>query len=121
MSRLDERSKEDKNGKEEQPMYDSTMRTNKSLIGETPKPDEPTIKNMMTEIKNKCNNLCDLSVGRQGKLEEALLFSSQFKDALKQIEEPHYILLEQLSDAETKLRFTGPFPEDEVASLGLQG
>ena len=29
-------------------MYDSTMKTDKGLIGEAPKTDEPTIKNMIT-------------------------------------------------------------------------
>lgn len=68
---------------EKQPMYDSTMKTGKNLIGKAPKTDEPVIKNMMTELKNKWNNLCNLAVERQRKLEEALLFSGQFKDALR--------------------------------------
>merc|ERR1719225_456521 len=99
--RLDEMSKEVKNDPEKikqqlmrhkefqkelgekQPMYDSTMKTGKNLIGKAPKTDEPVIKNMMTELKNKWNNLCNLAVERQRKLEEALLFSGQFKDALR--------------------------------------
>merc|ERR1711963_385565 len=68
---------------EKQPMYDSTMKTGKNLIGKAPKTDEPTIKNMMNDLKNKLNNLCNLAVERQRKLEEALLFSGQFKDALR--------------------------------------
>jgi predicted translin family RNA/ssDNA-binding protein len=38
---------------------------------------------MMTELKNKWLHVCNLSVEKQRKLEEALLFSGQFKDALK--------------------------------------
>ena len=69
MIRLDEMSKEVKNGEikqqimrhkefqkelgEKQPMYDSTMKTNKGLIGEAPKTDEPIIKIMVIELKNK--------------------------------------------------------------------
>merc|ERR1719422_3043404 len=50
---------------EKQPMYDSTMKTGKNLMGKAPKTDEPTIKNMMNDLKNKWNNLCNLSVERQ--------------------------------------------------------
>ena len=42
--------------------------------------------------------------------------SSRLKDALKEAEELHKsvnMLLEWLSDAEMKLRFSGPLPEDE--------
>ena len=38
---------------EKQPMYDSTMKTGKGLINKAPKTNEPAIKNMMTELKNK--------------------------------------------------------------------
>lgn len=66
-----------------QPMYDSTMKSGKALKEKAPKPDEPVLKNMLTELKNKWLNVCNLSVEKQRKLEEALLFSGQFKDALK--------------------------------------
>merc|ERR1719461_1599774 len=92
---------------EKQPMYDSTMKTGKNLMGKAPKTDEPTIKNMMNELKNKWNDLCNLSVEKTKRLE----------DALKQAEELHKcvnMLLEWLSDAEMKLRFAGPLPEDEA-------
>jgi hypothetical protein len=82
--RLDEMPKEKEIG-EKQSTYDSTMKTEKGLIGKAPKTDEPIIKNMMTELKNKWNNLCKWSVERQRKLEEVLLLSGQFKDALKEL------------------------------------
>ena len=61
-----------------QPMYNG-----KQLTEKAPKTDEPVIKQMMTELKNKWLHVCNLSVEKQRKLEEALLFSGQFKDALK--------------------------------------
>ena len=66
-----------------QPLYDSTMKTGKQLKDKAPKPDEPVLKQMLTELKNKWMNVANLSIEKQRKLEEALLFSGQFKDALK--------------------------------------
>ena len=62
-----------------QPMYDSTMKTGKALKDKAPKPDDPVLKQMLTDLKNKWLNVCNLSVEKQRKLEEALLFSGQFK------------------------------------------
>ena len=62
-----------------QPMYDSTMKTGKALKEKAPKPDDPVLKQMLTDLKNKWLNVCNLSVEKQRKLEEALLFSGQFK------------------------------------------
>merc|ERR1719392_279853 len=97
---------------EKQPMYDSTMKTGKGLIGKAPKTDEPVIKNMMTELKNKWNNLCNLSVERQRKLEEALLFSGQFKDALK-------ALMDWLASMEKALDDKQPVHGDLDTVIGL--
>merc|ERR1719392_631065 len=97
---------------EKQPMYDSTMKTGKGLIGKAPKTDEPTIKNMMNELKNKWNNLCNLSVERQRKLEEALLFSVQFKDALK-------ALMDWLASMEKALDDKQPVHGDLDTVIGL--
>merc|ERR1719189_3089071 len=66
-----------------QPMYDSTMKNGKVLTDKAPKPDHPILKEMLTELKNKWLNVCNLSVEKQRKLEEALLLSGQFKDAFK--------------------------------------
>merc|ERR1719471_1174544 len=97
---------------EKQPMYDSTMKTGKNLIGKAPKSDEPVIKNMMTELKNKWNNICNLSVERQRKLEEALLFSGQFKDALK-------ALMDWLGQMEKGLDDKQPVHGDLDTVIGL--
>jgi len=70
-----------------QPMYDSCMKNGKSLKEKAPKPDEPILNNMLTELKNKWLHICNLSVEKQRKLEEALLFSGQFKDALKALQD----------------------------------
>merc|ERR1712223_1525215 len=66
-----------------QPMYDATMKNGKVLTDKAPKPDHPILKEMLTELKNKWMTVCNLSVEKQRKLEEALLLSGQFKDALK--------------------------------------
>merc|ERR550532_593762 len=121
--RLDEMSKEvkqqimrhkefQKELGEKQPMYDSTMKTGKNLIGKAPKTDEPVIKNMMTELKNKWNNLCNLSVERQRKLEEALLFSGQFKDALR-------ALMDWLAQMEKAVDDKSPVHGDLDTVIGL--
>jgi len=68
-----------------QPMYDVTMKNGKALKDVAPKPDEPIINNMLTELKNKWINVTKLALEKQRKLEEALLFSGQFKDALKEL------------------------------------
>ena len=68
-----------------QPMYDSTMKNGKQLQGKAPKPDEPVIKQMLVDLKNKWLNVCNLSVEKQRRLEEALLMSGQFKDAFKNL------------------------------------
>ncbi|KAH9415294.1 hypothetical protein DERP_006388 [Dermatophagoides pteronyssinus] len=178
--------------------YDATLKMGKNLKEKAPKIDVPVIQNMIDELKNKWNSICNKSVDRQRKLEEALLFSGQFKDAIdalldwldkareqllgnlsvydvvkKNLQSVHRIsdelrksspnddsyniqaeitvidekwkeveqlsrersieldkamieaeklhkavniLLEWLSDAEMKLRFSGPMPEDENAT-----
>jgi DNA repair exonuclease SbcCD ATPase subunit len=68
-----------------QPMYDSICKNGKTLQTKAPKPDEPVIKQMLVELKNKWLNVCNLSVEKQRLLEQALLLSGQFKDALKSL------------------------------------
>ena len=68
-----------------QPQYDSTMKAGKHLADKATKTDEPVIKNMMTELKNKWINVHDLALDKEKKLEEALLFSGQFKDGIKSL------------------------------------
>merc|ERR1711915_450241 len=68
--------------------------------------DAIKIRSQVTELTNRWENVWDLSKNKTKRLE----------DALKQAEELHKsvnMLLEWLSDAEMKLRFAGPLPEDE--------
>ena len=64
-----------------QPQYDSTMKMGRGLKEKSPKTDHQTLQDMMNELKNRWNTVCAKSVDRQRKLEEALLFTGQFKDA----------------------------------------
>lgn len=63
--------------------YDTTMRLGRSLKEKAPKIDHQTLQNMLDELKDKWNSVCNKSVDRQRKLEEALLFSGQFKEAVQ--------------------------------------
>ncbi len=95
-----------------QPMYDSTMRTGKSLKDKAPKPDESALKQMLTELKEKWTRVCNMSVEKQRKLEEALLFSGQFKDALK-------ALMDWLGQMELELDDKTPVHGDLDTVIGL--
>lgn len=64
-----------------QPMYDATMKTGKQLIDKAPGTDEPVLKSMLQQLKEKWMKIANLSVEKQKKLEEILLFSGQFKEA----------------------------------------
>lgn len=88
-----------------QGQYDTTMRTGKSLIDRAPKTDEQTLNKMLTELKETWTRVCAKSVDRQRKLEEALLFSGQFSEALQ-------ALLEWLRKAKAKLSEQGPVHGD---------
>ncbi|XP_026728111.1 dystonin isoform X29 [Trichoplusia ni] len=65
-----------------QPVYDQTMKIGKQLKDKAPKGDENTLKTMLQDMKTKWTTICSKAVDRQRKLEEALLYSGQFKDAM---------------------------------------
>lgn len=65
-----------------QTVYDNTMKMGKNLKDKAPKTDEPTIKQMLIDLKNRWTAVCAKSVDRQRKLEEALLYSGQYKEAI---------------------------------------
>ena len=88
-----------------QPMYDMTMKMGKNVQNKAPKSDEETIKNMLSELKNKWSSVCQKSVDRQRKLEEALLFTGQFKDAT-------HALMDWLKKVEMDLVDDGPVHGD---------
>lgn len=88
-----------------QGQYDTTMRTGKSLTDRAPKSDEPTLNRMLVDLKETWTRVCAKSVDRQRKLEEALLFSGQFSEALQ-------ALLEWLRKTKAGLTGEGPVHGD---------
>jgi len=81
-----------------QPNYDNCMKLGRRLVDKCDPDhlDRPSLHEMINELKNKWQTLCFQSVERQKKLEEALLCSGQFRDALQS-------LLEWLSRVEPTL------------------
>lgn len=66
-----------------QGLYDQTMRTGRGLIERAPKSDEAPLNKMLNELKDCWTRVCSKSVDRQRKLEEALLLTGQFSEALQ--------------------------------------
>ncbi|XP_035224503.1 microtubule-actin cross-linking factor 1-like isoform X1 [Stegodyphus dumicola] len=62
--------------------YDATMKSGRILKDKCPKQDVPLLQDMMDELKVRWNKVCAKSVNRQRRLEEALLYSGQFKEAV---------------------------------------
>lgn len=102
---LDRLKETQRNLSSKQGQYDSTMRSGKTLIGRAPKNDEPTLSGMLTELKEAWTRVCSKSVDRQRKLEEALLLSGQFSDALQ-------ALLDWLRKTKNRLSEEGPVHGD---------
>lgn len=102
---LDRLKETQRNLSSRQGQYDTTMRNGKSLIDRAPKTDEHTLNKMLIELKETWTRVCTKSVDRQRKLEEALLFSGQFSEALQ-------ALLEWLRKAKAKLSEGGPVHGD---------
>ncbi len=66
-----------------QPNYDNVMRLGKQVKDRAPIMDEPVLRQMMSGMKAKWLSVCNISVDRQRKLEEGLLLSGHFKDAIQ--------------------------------------
>lgn len=83
---------------QKQATYDATLKTGRKLIDkcEPDQHDRVQLQEMLTELKNKWQQVCFQSVEKQKKLEDALLCSGQFRDALQS-------LLEWLSKVEPTL------------------
>ncbi|XP_077586323.1 dystonin isoform X14 [Stigmatopora nigra] len=65
-------------------VYDMTSRTGRALKDKTSlQDDNQKLDDMLSELRDKWDTVCGKSIERQNKLEEALLFSGQFKDALQ--------------------------------------
>lgn len=88
-----------------QGQYDSTMRGGKNLLDRAPKNDEPVLSSMLTQLKETWTRVCSKSVDRQRKLEEALLLTGQFSDALQ-------ALLDWLRKTKNRLSEDGPVHGD---------
>ncbi|KAK4336716.1 hypothetical protein RND71_043560 [Anisodus tanguticus] len=65
--------------------YERVMKLGKNLLVKAPKDEQPVIQDMLDDLKNKWSSLINRSANKQRKLEEALLFSGQFKDAVKSL------------------------------------
>ncbi|XP_055907399.1 uncharacterized protein LOC129942467 isoform X23 [Eupeodes corollae] len=98
------------NGKQQQ--YDGTMRAGKNLMDRAPKSDEPVLNKMLSELKETWTRVWSKSVDRQRKLEEALLLSGQFSDALQE-------LLDWLKKTKSRLSDNGPVHGDFETVSGL--
>ncbi|XP_073988678.1 dystonin-like protein short stop isoform X7 [Rhodnius prolixus] len=88
-----------------QPTYDATVRAGKQLRERSPKQDEPHLKAMITQLKELWITVCNKAVDRQRKLEEALLYCGQVKDALD-------ALLDWLRKVHKELAEDGPVHGD---------
>lgn len=88
-----------------QGLYDTTIRTGKVLTERAPKSDEQVLNKMISELKECWQRVCSKCVDRQRKLEEALLLSGQFSEAL-------LALLEWLKKAKARLAEEGPVHGD---------
>ncbi|XP_073814040.1 dystonin-like protein short stop isoform X40 [Musca autumnalis] len=95
-----------------QSLYDSTMRNGKNLMERAPKTDEAVLGKMLCELKDQWTRVLSKSIERQRKLEEALLLSGQFSDALGE-------LLEWLKKAKQRLNEDGPVHGDLETVQGL--
>ncbi|XP_010616207.1 dystonin isoform X15 [Fukomys damarensis] len=80
-------------------VYDTTNRTGRSLKDKTSLADDSLkLDNMLSELRDKWDTICGKSVERQNKLEEALLFSGQFTDALQALIDWLYRVEPQLAE-----------------------
>uniref|UniRef100_A0A674GD33 Microtubule actin crosslinking factor 1 n=1 Tax=Taeniopygia guttata TaxID=59729 RepID=A0A674GD33_TAEGU len=82
-----------------QPVYDTTIRTGRALKEKALLSDDTQkLDNLLGEVRDKWDTVCGKSVERQHKLEEALLFSGQFMDALQALVDWLYKVEPQLAE-----------------------
>lgn len=58
------------------------MKLGKQLKDHAPKSEQPVVQDMLNNLREKWNALCNRSIDRQRELEEDLLFAGQFKEAV---------------------------------------
>ncbi|XP_041439993.1 microtubule-actin cross-linking factor 1 isoform X4 [Xenopus laevis] len=82
-----------------QPVYDTTVRTGRALKEKALlSSDVQKLDHLLGEVRDKWDTVCGKSVERQHKLEEALLFSGQFMDALQALVDWLYKVEPQLAE-----------------------
>ncbi|XP_063810180.1 microtubule-actin cross-linking factor 1 isoform X5 [Pseudophryne corroboree] len=82
-----------------QPVYDTTVRTGRALKEKALLSDDvQKLDHLLGEVRDKWDTVCGKSVERQHKLEEALLFSGQFMDALQALVDWLYKVEPQLAE-----------------------
>ncbi|XP_053854696.1 microtubule-actin cross-linking factor 1 isoform X3 [Vidua macroura] len=82
-----------------QPVYDTTIRTGRALKEKALLSDDTQkLDHLLGEVRDKWDTVCGKSVERQHKLEEALLFSGQFMDALQALVDWLYKVEPQLAE-----------------------
>ncbi|KAM9727047.1 dystonin isoform 5-T5 [Menidia menidia] len=80
-------------------VYDTTSRTGRALKDKTSLQDDNLkLDDMLSELRDKWDTVCGKSIERQNKLEEALLFSGQFTDALQALIDWLYRVEPQLAE-----------------------
>ncbi|XP_075874847.1 dystonin isoform X6 [Nelusetta ayraudi] len=80
-------------------VYDTTSRTGRALKDKTSlQDDKQKLDDMLSELRDRWDTVCGKSVERQNKLEEALLFSGQFTDALQALIDWLYRVEPQLAE-----------------------
>nr|XP_043908241.1 microtubule-actin cross-linking factor 1 isoform X15 [Solea senegalensis] len=82
-----------------QPMYDTTVRSGKAMRDKAQLPaDTQKLDHLVGEVRDKWDTVCGKSVERQHKLEEALLLSGQFAEALQALVDWLYRVEPQLAE-----------------------
>ncbi|KAM6899613.1 microtubule-actin cross-linking factor 1, isoforms 1/2/3/4/5 [Xenentodon cancila] len=82
-----------------QPVYDTTVRSGKAMRDKAQLPaDQQRLDHLVGEVRDKWDTVCGKSVERQHKLEEALLFSGQFTEALQALVDWLYRVEPQLGE-----------------------
>ncbi|XP_053274175.1 microtubule-actin cross-linking factor 1, isoforms 6/7, partial [Pleuronectes platessa] len=82
-----------------QPVYDTTVRSGRAMRDKAQLPaDTQRLDHLVGEVRDKWDTVCGKSVERQHKLEEALLFSGQFAEALQALVDWLYRVEPQLAE-----------------------
>ncbi|XP_077405806.1 microtubule-actin cross-linking factor 1 isoform X18 [Vanacampus margaritifer] len=82
-----------------QPVYDTTVRSGRAMRDKAQLPDDTQkLDHLVGEVRDKWDTVCGKSVERQHKLEEALLFSGQFAEALQALVDWLYRVEPQLAE-----------------------